>query len=163
MNGDPTPLRFANTDARLYGLDLDFGYRFNPAWHLDGTASWVRGERRDIDDNLYRIAPPSLRLGLTRDAADWSVTLESVAMARQGEVSLSNSEAETPGFVLVNLYASWTLRDGVSLAAGVENLFDQTYRQHLGGYNRNAGSDAGLGERLPGSGRSLGLRLSLQG
>ena len=163
MNGDPTPLRFANTDARLYGLDLDFGYRFTPAWHLDGTASWVRGERRDMDDNLYRIAPPSLRLGLTRDAADWSVTLESVAVARQGEVSRSNSEAETPGFVLVNLYASWTLRDGVSLAAGVENLFDQTYRQHLGGYNRNAGSDAGLGERLPGSGRSLGLRLSLQG
>ena len=84
-------------------------------------------------------------------------------MARQSEVSASNSEVETPGFMLVNLYGSWTLREGVSLSAGVENLFDQSYRQHLGGYNRNAGSDVGLGERLPGSGRSLGLRLSLQG
>ncbi|WP_417488980.1 TonB-dependent receptor [Maricaulis sp.] len=163
MNGDPTPLRFANTDARLYGLDLDFGYRFNTDWHLDGTASWVRGERRDIDDNLYRIAPPSLRLGLSRDAAHWSATLETVAVAEQSEVSASNSEVETPGFMLVNLYGSWTVREGVSLSAGVENLFDQSYRQHLGGYNRNAGSDVGLGGRLPGSGRSLGLRLSLQG
>ncbi|WP_417480873.1 TonB-dependent receptor plug domain-containing protein [Maricaulis sp.] len=163
MNGDPTPLRFANTDARLYGLDLDFGVGLSAAWHLDGTASWVRGERRDIDDNLYRTAPPSLRLGLTREAAAWSATLETLAVARQDRVSAANSEAETPGYVLVNLYGSWTLREGVSLAAGVENLFDHSYRQHLAGYNRNAGSDVGLGERLPGTGRSLGLRLTLRG
>ena len=163
MNGDPTPLRFANTDARLYGLDVDFGVRLNPAWHLDGTASWVRGERRDIDDNLYRIAPPSLRLGLSRDAAHWSATLETLAVARQSQVSATNSEQETPGFVLVNLFASWTIRDGATLSAGVENLFDHAYRQHLSGYNRNAGSDVGPGERLPGSGRSLGVRLTLQG
>ena len=163
MNGDPTPLRFSNTDARLYGLDLDFGVRFSPAWHLDGALSWVRGERRDIDDNLYRIAPPSLRLGLSREAANWSATLETVAVARQSEVSVTNAEAATPGFLLVNLYGSWTPREGISLSAGVENLFDESYRQHLGGYNRNPGSDVGLGERPPGTGRSLGLRLTLQG
>ncbi|WP_417492782.1 TonB-dependent receptor plug domain-containing protein [Maricaulis sp.] len=163
MNGDPTPLRFANTDARLYGLDMDFGVAFNAAWHLDGTASWVRGERRDIDDNLYRTAPPSLRVGLTREASAWSATLETLAVARQDRVSTSNSELETPGYVLLNLYGSWTLRDGVSLSAGIENLLDHSYRQHLAGYNRNAGSDVGLGERLPGTGRSLGLRLTLRG
>lgn len=162
MNGDPTPLRFANTDARLYGFDMDFGVRLDAAWRLDGTASWVRGERRDIDDDLYRIAPPSLRLGLTRDAASWSATLETVAVAEQTHVSTTNSEAATDGFVLVNLYGSWAVRDGVSVSAGIENVFDERYRQHLAGYNRNSGSDVALGERLPGAGRSVGLRLTLR-
>lgn len=163
MNGDPTPLRFANVDAEFYGLDADFGYRIDPNWRIDGTLSVVRGERRDIDDNLYRIAPPSLRLGASYDATGWTATLETVAVAEQDRVSLTNDEARTPGYVVVNLYGRWDVRPGVEVAAGVENLFDQTARDHLAGYNRNPASDIGLGERLPGNGISAGLRLTVRG
>jgi len=163
MNGDPTPLRFANVDARLYGLDMDFGYALSPAWHVDGVLSWVRGERRDIADDLYRIAPARMTLGLTYEGNAWAATLESVAVAEQDRVSVTNSEAQTRGYVLLNARASWDISEGASLTAGVENLLDQDYEQHLGGYNRNAGSDIGLGDRLPGTGRSFGLRLHLRG
>lgn len=168
MNGDPTPLRFANTDAGLYGFDADFGWRIDANWRLDGTLSWVRGERRDTGDNLsgdnlYRIAPPSLRLGASYDAADWSVTLETLAVAEQDRVSQTLGEAETPGHVLVNAYGRWAVRPGVEIAAGVENLLDQPWRDHLAGYNRNAGSDIALGQRLPGNGISAGIRISLRG
>ena len=50
----------------------------------------------------------------------------------------------------------------MTLAMSAENLLDEDYEQHLAGYNRNAGSVVGVGERLPGSGRSIGLRLSVQ-
>ena len=163
MNGDTTPLRFANVEAELYGLDADFGYQIDSRWRLDGSVSWVRGKRRDIDDNLYRIAPPHIRLGASYDAARWTVTLESLATARQDNVSRSNDETETPGQVLMNLYGRWDMRPGVALAVGVENLLDQTWRDHLAGVNRNAGSQIGLGERLPGNGRSIGLRLTVRG
>ena len=163
MNGDPTPLRFGNVEAELYGLDADFGYRVDAHWRVDGTLSVVRGERRDIDDHLYRVAPPNLRVGVSYDASVWSATLETLAAAEQDRVSLSNGEQATPGQVLLNAYARWDIRQGVSLSAGIENILDQAWRDHLAGYNRNAGSDIAPGERLPGNERSLGLRLSIRG
>ncbi|MBT8447226.1 MAG: TonB-dependent receptor, partial [Gammaproteobacteria bacterium] len=53
--GDPTPLMMSNVDAEVYGFDADFGLRITDTFRLDGVASWVRGRRRDIDDNLYRV------------------------------------------------------------------------------------------------------------
>lgn len=161
MNGDPTPLRFANVDARLYGFDVDAGVRLAPAWRLDAVASYVRGERRDIDDNLYRVAPPSLTAGLTYEASAWSATVETRAVAEQGDVSATNSEVKTSGYAILNLYGDWAVADGVRLSAGVENLLDQTYRDHLAGYNRIAGSDVPVGERLPGAGRGVFVRLNV--
>ena len=65
MNGDPTPLKFRNTEAELYGADLDFVIRPLARVELAGTASYVRGTRRDIADDLYRIPPANLRLSAT--------------------------------------------------------------------------------------------------
>jgi iron complex outermembrane receptor protein len=161
MNGDATPLRFANVDARLYGFDVDAGMQLVGAWRADAVLSYVRGERRDIDDNLYRVAPPSLTAGLTYEAQDWSATLETRLTAEQSDVSATNSEAKTAGYGILNLYGDWTVREGVRLAAGVENILDQKYEDHLGGYNQIAGSDVALGDRLPGAGRGAFVRLSL--
>lgn len=163
MNGDPTPLRFANVDARLLGFDMDFGYDLKGPWRLDGVFSYVQGERRDIDDNLYRVAPPSLTLAATWEQASWSASFEMRGNASQDEVSLTNSEETTPGYAVFNLYGDWMINDGVHLHFGVENLFDHTYRDHLSGYNRNALSDVAIGERLPGSGRSVFLRIGVVG
>ena len=69
-------LQFANVDARLYGIDADFGYQLHPQWHVDGVVSYVKGERRDNNDNLYRIAPANMRLGLTHERTRWATTLE---------------------------------------------------------------------------------------
>lgn len=44
------------------------------------------------------------------------------------------------------------LGGALQLAAGVDNLFDREYRDHLNGYNRAANPDISRGERLPGYG-----------
>lgn len=163
MNGDPTPLRFANVEARLTGADVDFGIDLPGAFRLDGVASYVKGERRDIDDALYRIAPFSLTAGITYEQTDWSATFEARGVSEQDEISVTNSEAETPGYAVFNLYGEWAVRDGVFLSLGIENLLDHTYRDHLSGYNRNSASDVSVGTRLPGVGRSGFVRLSFAG
>ena len=163
MNGDPTPLRWANVDARLYGFDMDFGYDFEGPLRIDSVLNYVRGERRDIDDNLYRIAAPSLTTGLTWEGGVWSATFETRAVAEQDEVSLTNSEAASPGYVTLSLYGDWQVKDGVRLSAGVENLLDQVTRDHLSGYNRNGFGDVALGARVPGAGRGAFIRLSFVG
>ena len=161
MNGDPTPLRWDNVDARLYGFDLDGGFDFEGPLRLDGVLSYVRGERRDIDDNLYRVSPPSLTLGLTWEAKTWSATLETRAVAEQDNVSATNSEQATDSYVVLNTYGQWNVGDDITLSAGVENLLDEVYQDHLSGYNRNGFGDVEIGERVPGAGRGVFLRLSL--
>lgn len=161
MNGDATPLRWANVDARLYGFDIDAGYDFTGPLRLDGVFSYVRGERRDIDDNLYRVSPPSLTLGLTWEQIAWSATFETRAVGEQDKVSLTNSEAQTPGYVVLNAHGDWQVKDGVRISAGIENLLDHQYRDHLAGYNRNGFSDVAVGERVPGAGRGVFVRLSI--
>jgi len=160
MNGDATPLRFANVDAEFFGVDADFGWQLSRAWRIDGVASLVRGDRRDIDEPLYRMAPARLLLDLTYEQADWSVSLESQFVAEQDRVSATNSEQATDGYAVFGANLDWYARDNILVTLGVENLFDETYERHLSGYNRVAGGDVAVGDRLPGQGRGAYARIS---
>jgi len=160
-NGDPTPLQFTNVDAELYGLDLMAGAELAGPLRADAVFSYVRGQRRDIDDDLFRIAPPSLRLTLAWDARRWLAQLETVLTARQEHISQrltddpanpNNSDRETPGYVLLNLRGRIELAPGLRLNLGIENLLDKTYTDHLSGFNRARAGDAPPGQRLPGAG-----------
>ena len=158
-SGDATPLRFANVEAELWGADVAFGTKLAGPLRLDGVASWVRGRRVDIADPLYRIAPASLRLALGWDGSNWGLSLEGEGVAAQNRVSVTNSEQRSTGYVTAALHGHVVLRDGVRIDAGVENLFDRHYVEHLSGYNRNGFGDVAAGARLPGAGRSAYLRL----
>lgn len=158
-SGDATPLRFANTNAEIWGADIAFGAKIAGPLRIDGVTSYVRGTRRDLADNLYRMAPANGRLALVWEAARWSLSIEGQAVAAQKKVSATNDEAASKGYVLANIYGHWLVRDGVRLDVGIENLFDRQYLEHLAGYNRIAASDVPLGARLPGPGRSAFMRL----
>ena len=160
MNGDATPLRFANVDAEFFGVDADFGWQLSGAWRIDGVASLVRGDRRDIDEPLYRMAPARLLIDLTYEQADWSVSLESQFVAEQDRVSATNSEQATDGYAVFGANLDWYARDNVLVTLGIENLSDETYERHLSGYNRVAGGDVAVGDRLPGQGRGAYARVS---
>ena len=64
-------------------------------------------------------------------------------------------EQETPGYGIVNLGATWQATERLQFAAGVDNLFDKEYLNHLGGYNRAANPDIARGSRLPGYGTNV--------
>lgn len=155
MNGDTTPLRFANTRAAFYGMDVDFGLRLADRWRLDGVLTVVRGKRKDIDDELYRVTPDELLLGLVYEADSWRVTLESQFTAGQHRVSATNSEQPTSGYAIFRLYGDWQLNSRTNISFGLENIFDREYERHLAGYNRVSESDVPVGSRLPGPGRGL--------
>lgn len=160
MNGDATPLRFANVDAELVGLDLDFMVRPLPQLELAGTASFVSASRRDIDDDLYRVPPANLHLAATWSGDRFAVGADLQAAADQDRVSASNDELPSQGYAVVGLFARYDVTDGVALEAGVENLFDASYAPHLSGRSRVGAGDIPPGERLPGAGRGGWIRLS---
>ena len=160
MNGDSTPLRFGNVDAELFGVDLDFALRPVDRIELSGTASFVRGKRRDADDNLYRIPPANLRLSAAYRGDGFSLGAEVFAAADQNKVSAFNGEDPSTSFAIVGLFARYGLAEGFAIEAGVENLFDEFYQPHLAGRSRFEASDVPLFERLPGPGRGLWARLT---
>ena len=159
-SSNPDPLQFNNVDAELYGFDMDWLLSLSEHWSVSGIINYVRGKRDDIDDNLYRIAPPNTSIRVNYRAHQWAASIESVLYASQENVSETNSEKETAGYALVNLNGSWQVTQDLLLAAGVDNLFDKKYEDHLGGYNRAANPDVAKGARLPGYGVNLFIRAS---
>ncbi len=155
MSGGNPPLQYANIDARLFGGELSYGYQFSNHWSLAGTLSYVRGKRTDEQDDLYRLAPLNHRLALTYTDNHWQLQLVSEVFDRQNRVSHYNSETTTPGYGLLHLFARYAVNDNLQLRAGIDNLADKRYQNHLAGYNRVGGNeDIAVGERLYGSGRS---------
>ena len=149
----PDPLQFNNVDAQFYGFDMDWAWQLGEHWSLSGLVNYVRGKRDDSsDDDLYRIAPPNATFRLNYAAANWTAGVENVLYAKQNDVSTTNNEQKTSGYGTVNLNASWQATSQLQLAAGVDNLFDKEYQDHLGGYNRAANPDIAKGARLPGYG-----------
>lgn len=161
MNGDPTPLKFNNLDAEFYGLDLDFSVRPAPRIVIDGTVNYVRAVRVDIDDDLYRIPPLNGRISLAYEGDRFAIGGELTGAADQDDVSLSNDEEPSEGYVIAGLFGQYRLSDTLTIEAGVENVFDTFYQPHLAGRNRVGASDVPLGERLPGYGRGVWLRASV--
>ncbi len=152
MSGN-SALLFDNVDAEMFGVDAAANYRINESWALSSVWSYVRGKRRDGSDNLYRIAPPNLRLALHYEFTRGGAMLETVLVSRQSKVSEFNQEQESPGYGLLNLAANWAPTPHWELRAGVRNLLDKQYADHLAAYNRNGFSDIATGERLAGLGR----------
>ena len=157
MNGTDRadPLRFRNVEASLYGFDMDWALRLTERLSVGGLVNYVRGERRDIDDDLYRIAPLNATLRLDYARGPWGATLETVAYASQDRISATNREQSTSGYALVNLRGTWQLHPQLQLALGVDNLLDRDYAPHLGGYNRVRNPDLAIRERLPAPGVNL--------
>ena len=154
-NGDPNPLQWDNVDAILYGFDLDWGASLSENWSLDGVVSYVRGERDDTSDDLYRIAAPNASATLSYNRPTWWVGFEGIAYAKQDNVSKTNNETRSSGYALANLRGGIEVMRDLSITAGVENIFDRDYANHLSGINRVADSDVSVGKRVPGEGRSF--------
>jgi len=155
------PLQFNNVDANIYGMDMEGAYEINNAVTLRGLFSYVRGERDDINDDLYRIAPMNLTWALDYSNEFVTATFENRLVAEQDKVSETNNEIETSGYGLLNVYAVFNLSRDVHLTFGIENLGDKNYNDHLGGVNRvMMNPDIAVGERLPGLGRNTYLKVN---
>lgn len=160
MAGDENPLQFNNVDAELYGVDVNGYFHVNEQIRLSAILSYVQGERRDIDDNLYRIAPLNGNVNASYFSENWSMNVALVFAAAQDDVSVTNNEQQSAGYGVINVDVQYYINSQVTLRAGVDNIFDNEYRSHLGGYNRVKGSDIAVMNRLPAEGLSAWAEVS---
>ncbi len=172
MMGNPTDfvaLRFANHDARLYGVNVSgslalWESREAGRFDLLGTLGYVNGENLDTGDNLYHMMPINARLTLAHRLGSWSSAVEVVAVAEKSQVNELRNEPVTPGYALVNLRTSYEW-ENIRVDLGVENLFDKAYYEPLGGVDwadyKAAGEMGPIGA-VPGEGRSFNAGLTVK-
>lgn len=155
MAGQPA-LQFSNTDAEIWGIDVDYTLQISDRFSIDGVATYARGRRTDISDNLYRLAPLNGSIGLTYSSESWVLDTRVIAYGSQKKVAAFNNEQPTAGYEIVNAGLVWMPVPSLRVEARIENLFDATYQDHLAGINRAGGSDIAIGSRLYGVERTFG-------
>jgi len=158
--GGPGPLQFSNIDAHLWGVDVEAGLKFTDYLRLDGILSYVRGQRTNGNDNLYRVAPVNGRLSLTYQRSNWLASLTYVGAVRQDKVAAFNGEQETSGYSIMNVYTQYRPTfnkavKGLTIGAGVDNIIDTKYVDHLNGINRVSSAHLTPGQRVPNPGRNI--------
>lgn len=129
-------LQFINTrSATLYGFDaygeVDAAPRLTPF----ATLSYVQGWDQTRDQALPGIAPLTSRVGMRFHEAGenprWGLEYYARMVATQDLFAGILGEQRTGGFVVHNVRAYWQARDNFLLLAGVENIGNLHYREHL--------------------------------
>ncbi len=150
-------LQFENVEAEIYGLDLGWRYSLTERLGVEGSASYTRGRRTDVTDNLYRLPPLNASIALNLAGSAWSLRGEVIAYDRQDRVTAFNDEQPTPGYGIVNASFSWRASRLLRVDVEASNLLDRGYQDHLAGVNRVGDVDIAPGERLWGAERTLSI------
>src|SRR5690606_25915903 len=86
---------------------------------------------------LAQIPALELRAGLNYEATAWSAGMLVRAVADQERFAVNQGNivgkdlGRSDGFTTVAASASWKLTDQILLSAGVDNLFDRDFAEHL--------------------------------
>ncbi len=161
MDNDNKARSYTNVDARLYGGEAKATLALTETLFLEGGFSYVRGKKdtdpsRNItDEDIAEIPPLKGRLALRFDTGIYFAQIEGLFQATQDKVDSDLNEQKTPGWGIVNLKVGGDYRN-FRLIAGVENLFDKFYYEHLS-YLRDPFSS---GTRVPEPGRSFYVNAS---
>lgn len=126
-----------NLDARTYGGEAGLGYRFGATLRLDTSLAYVHGENTTDDRPLAQMPPLEGRIGFTYVRPTWSVGALWRGVARQTRVAVDQGNivgqdiGASPAFDVVSCNASWAPTSALRLSAGVDNLFNTTYAEHI--------------------------------
>jgi iron complex outermembrane receptor protein len=139
--GRTGPIRTAviarNIDARSVGLEAGAGRKFATGWKADATLAWVRGENRTDGTPLAQQPPLEARLAIAREDPVWSLAMLLRAVARQGRVDRNRGNiagqdiGPSAGFAIFSVNGAWRIGKRATLSAGVDNVFDRVYAEHL--------------------------------
>lgn len=126
-----------NVDATTWGAEADVGYTLAPGWALSGTLAWMRGTNDTDDLPLGQVPPLEGRVGLSWQGAAWSAGALLRAVAAQDRVAVNQGNVvgqdigPSAGFAVLSLNAGYRLPHNLRLTAGVDNLFDVAYAEHI--------------------------------
>ena len=126
-----------NVDANTYGGELELQYQNDQGWYAGTTLAYTRGTNDTDRRPLGQISPLELKLegGLRRQnwSAGWIARLvdsQNRYAPSQGNI-VGQDIGPSDSFAVYSLHASYRFNQSWSLAAGIDNLLDETYAEHF--------------------------------
>ena len=155
-----------NIDASSWGLEASAGRNLGANLKLDATLAYVHGDNTSDHLPLAQLPPLESRLIATWDNRVWSfgglvrlVARQERIAPNQGNIVGQDIDA-TGGFGVLSLNAGWKPDKMLQLSAGVDNLLDKNYAEHI---SRGAVAIPGYAlqtTRVNEPGRNLWLKLN---
>lgn len=122
--------------AQLFGFDARIDYNFLQRYVVYASVAYVNGKDRETDEYLPQIPPLNGTLGLKIPMNYLDVDLSATFYNEQNKVS--TDEEITQGYVYfdlaINSYLIHISLLNIQIFAGVENIFNTSYRSHLSTY-----------------------------
>ena len=135
-----------NIDARIMGGELGVAYDLTDTWKTDATLAYAWGKNSSDGEALPQMPPLEARLGLSYERESWSAGALWRVVAQQNRVDegkgnvVGRDLGKSAGFGVFSLNGAYRVSEQVKLSAGVDNLFDKDYAEHL-----NLAGNAGFG------------------
>ena len=152
-----------NVDATRWGGEADMAWRFSPQWTLRGSLAYVHADNDTHNVQLAQTPPLESRLGLDYTTGPWTFggVLRLVAEQDRVDVGYGNIVGQdygrTPGFATLALNVAYKPGKPLLITAGIDNLFDKTYSEHLARDNTFV---AGTNTRVNEPGRFIWAKVS---
>src|SRR5512138_192480 len=124
-------------DADVRGAEAGVELRAYSQWTLGTTVAYSWAENRTTGDALPQIPPLDARFTLGYDNGRWSVGALLRIVDDQDRVApgagnvVGRDLGPTSGFSVFSANAAYRVSNQVSIALGVDNVFDRTYAEHL--------------------------------
>lgn len=154
----PLPVyRYVNGDAKYWGMETSASFLLTRTLKLLASVDYLWGQNDLLDEPALGVTPFGGSLGLRYDhPADlWYLQGSVRGRADQSRVATSLGEVSTDGYAAGDIRGGVLIFKNLRLDAGVENLWDQQYVNHLNTKNPFTG------EQIPEPGIVLFVNLAV--
>ena len=132
-----TVFQYVNGEATFRGVDASVTAAVTEGLTFDAGITYLRGQDTELAEPALGVAPFRTSFGLRyeeplgRFYVEGSVNL----VAEQKRNALTRGETETTGYETGDVRAGYGLPNGVTIRAGVLNIWDENYVDHLNAKN----------------------------
>ncbi len=126
--------------AYITGWEASSNFRVNQNWEIHGFIFWTYGQNKTLNEPMSRI-PPLMGMISLKFLPSPGFQMEAFIRAAGKQSRLSTRDKDdsripeggTPGWKTFNLRCRYLWRENWSFHVTVENIFDETYKEHGSG------------------------------
>lgn len=138
--------KVANIDATLYGGELDMTYKIAQNYKLIGALAYVHGQNDTENKPLAQQPPLELKLSAVYDDSKYSAGFLARLVSSQDRYDFGNGsivmngvdKGKTPSFAVFSVNGGYKYNKYVSLSAGIDNILNKNYAEHLSNNNTSS-------------------------
>jgi iron complex outermembrane receptor protein len=125
---------YRNVNATISGIETEFSYRINNNWDSIFNIGYTYGRNTTDERALYDIPPIEGSLGLNWNYKKWKINTTANFAATQEHIDFESGQdvtEENAGWATIDLNTTYTVNKNTTLKAGIKNLLDHEYANHV--------------------------------